>query len=76
MYNQTHDWLTKELDRMTWSRDSEKREVRLLRDKICGLNEEIERLGRVVDSQNGRYARAKKQLDEYIDAEPINEHGE
>jgi len=54
--HKTHDQLTKELDRMTWSRDSEQREVRLLRDKICGLNEEIERLGRVVDSQNDRYA--------------------
>jgi len=42
MHNQTHDWLTKELDRMTWSRDSEQREVRLLREKICGLNEEID----------------------------------
>jgi hypothetical protein len=61
---------------MTWARDSEKREIRLLKDKIYGLKEEIERLGRVVDSQNFRYARAKKQLDEYIDAEPINEHGE
>jgi len=54
--HKTHLELTKELDRMTWSRDSEQREVRLLRDKICGLNEEIEMLGRVVDSQNDRYA--------------------
>jgi hypothetical protein len=54
--HKTHDKLSKELDRMTWARDSEKREIRLLKDKIYGLKEEIERLGRVVDSQNDRYA--------------------
>jgi hypothetical protein len=40
------DKIMGELDRMTWERDSAKREIRILKDKIYGMNREIERLKR------------------------------
>jgi peptidoglycan hydrolase CwlO-like protein len=47
------------IESIRWERDSAQREIRILKQEISNLNDEIERLGKVVDSQNWRYAELK-----------------
>lgn len=44
------DKIMGELDRMTWERDSAKREIRILKDRVYGMNREIAGLKRGSES--------------------------
>ena len=56
---------------LTWARDSAHREIRLLKQEIGNLDDEILRLGRVVDSQNDRYCAMYTKLAKYEEAEDV-----
>ena len=54
----------KTIETIRWERDSARREIRILNSQLMDANDEIERLGEVVDSQNWRYAELKGKYDE------------